>query len=78
MGRGIVHAGRARALCRRAALDAGKTLLVLDTASGDAERLYARLGWQRCGVVPDYALLPGGGFCDTTFFYRKLSQPERL
>ncbi|HXP65383.1 MAG TPA: GNAT family N-acetyltransferase [Steroidobacteraceae bacterium] len=61
-----------------AALDAGKTLLVLDTASGDAERLYARLGWQRCGVVPDYALLPGGGFCDTTFFYRKLSQPERL
>src|SRR5277367_1144631 len=31
-----------------AALDAGKTLLVLDTASGDVERLYARLGWQRC------------------------------
>jgi len=55
-----------------AALDAGKTLLVLDTASGDAERLYARLGWQRCGVIPDYALLPGGGFCDTTFFYRAL------
>jgi GNAT superfamily N-acetyltransferase len=55
-----------------AALQAGKTLLVLDTASGDAERLYARLGWQRCGVVPDYALLPGGGLCDTTFFYRAL------
>jgi GNAT superfamily N-acetyltransferase len=57
-----------------AALNAGKTLLVLDTASGDAERLYAKLGWQRCGVIPDYALLPGGGFCDTTFFYRALGQ----
>jgi GNAT superfamily N-acetyltransferase len=56
------------------ALRAGKTLLVLDTASGDAERLYAKLGWQRCGVIPDYALLPGGGFCDTTFFYRALGQ----
>src|SRR5579872_4439822 len=33
-----------------AALQAGKTLLVLDTASGDAERLYARLGWRRCGI----------------------------
>jgi GNAT superfamily N-acetyltransferase len=57
-----------------AALKAGKTLLVLDTASGAAERLYAKLGWQRCGVIPGYALLPGGGFCDTTFFYRALRQ----
>jgi GNAT superfamily N-acetyltransferase len=55
-----------------AALNAGRTLLVLDTASGDAERLYAKLGWQRCGVIPGYALLPGGGLCDTTFFYRML------
>jgi GNAT superfamily N-acetyltransferase len=52
--------------------DCGKSLLVLDTASGDAERLYAALGWQRCGVIPDYALLPHGGFCATTFFYRTL------
>ncbi len=55
-----------------AALRAGRSLLVLDTASGDAERLYAKLGWQRCGVIPGYALLPGGGLCDTTFFYRTL------
>jgi len=55
-----------------AARQAGKSLLVLDTASGDAERLYARLGWTLVGVVPDYALWPGGGFCDTTVFYRKL------
>ena len=50
----------------------GRTLLVLDTASGDAERLYARGGWQRVGVVPDYAMWPGGGFCDTTFFWKRL------
>jgi GNAT superfamily N-acetyltransferase len=64
------------ASAERCALAAGKTLLVLDTASGDAERLYARLGWQRCGVIPGYALLPQGGYCDTTIFYRTLSGQE--
>jgi GNAT superfamily N-acetyltransferase len=54
------------------ARECGKSLLVLDTASGDAERLYVRLGWQRCGVVPGYALWPRGGLCDTTFYYRTL------
>jgi ribosomal protein S18 acetylase RimI-like enzyme len=49
-----------------------RTLLVLDTASGDAERLYERSGWQRTGVIPDYALWPGGGFCDTTIFWKRL------
>lgn len=52
----------------------GKTLLVLDTITGgDAERLYARLGWQRVGVIPDYALLPHGGLCGTTVYYRQLA-----
>ena len=55
------------------ARECGKSLLVLDTASSDAERLYARLGWQRCGVIPGYALLPHGGLCATTYFYRELS-----
>ena len=55
------------------ARDAGKSVLVLDTVTGgDAERLYARAGWQRAGTVPDYALLPAGGFCATTFYYRQL------
>jgi GNAT superfamily N-acetyltransferase len=58
-----------------AARECGKSLLVLDTASDDAERLYATLGWQRCGVIPGYALLPQGGLCDTTFFYRILAAP---
>jgi GNAT superfamily N-acetyltransferase len=51
---------------------AGKTLLVLDTASDDAERLYERQGWQRFGQVPDYALWPQGGFCAATFYYKAL------
>lgn len=50
----------------------GRTLLVLDTASGDAERLYDRGGWQRTGVIPDYALWPDGGLCDTTIFWKKI------
>ncbi|KQQ32431.1 acetyltransferase [Duganella sp. Leaf126] len=49
-----------------------KTLLVLDTASPGAARLYERLGWQRVGSVPNYALLPDGALCDTTFFYKAL------
>jgi len=53
---------------------AGKTLLVLDTATGsDAERLYERLGWIRVGVIPDYALWPRGGLCATTVYYRRLA-----
>lgn len=52
---------------------AGKTLLVLDTATGsDAERLYQRLGWTRAGVVPGYALWPDGRPCATTYYYREL------
>jgi GNAT superfamily N-acetyltransferase len=50
----------------------GRTLLVLDTAGAEAERLYVRSGWQRVGVVPDYAMWPGGGFCDTVFFWKKI------
>jgi GNAT superfamily N-acetyltransferase len=60
------------AAAEQTARDCGKTLLVLDTASAEAERLYARAGWQRCGSVPGYALLPHGGLCATTFFYREL------
>jgi len=53
---------------------AGKTLLVLDTATGDhAERLYVRLGWTRTGVIPKYAMYPDGTWCDTTIFWKQLS-----
>lgn len=56
-----------------AARESGRTLLVLDTVTGgDAERLYDRLGWQRVGVIPAYALWPDGAVCSTTVFYRQL------
>ena len=48
-------------------------MLVLDTVTGgDAERLYARSGWQAVGVIPDYALWPDGRLCSTTYFYKHL------
>jgi len=56
------------------ARECGRTVLVLDTASDAAERLYERSGWLRVGVIPGYALLPRGGLCDTTVFYRTLGE----
>jgi ribosomal protein S18 acetylase RimI-like enzyme len=51
----------------------GRTLLVLDTVTGDAaERLYTRLGWNRVGVIPGYALYPDGRPCDTTVFWKSI------
>jgi ribosomal protein S18 acetylase RimI-like enzyme len=51
----------------------GRTLLVLDTVTGDAaERLYERLGWTKVGVIPNYALYPDGRPCDTTVFFKQL------
>jgi GNAT superfamily N-acetyltransferase len=57
----------------QAAREAGKSVLVLDTVTGsDGERLYTRLGWQRVGVIPNYALWPQGGLCPTTVFYKQV------
>jgi ribosomal protein S18 acetylase RimI-like enzyme len=54
----------------------GKTLLVLDAVTnGDAARLYERLGWVRVGDVPNFALMPRGETCSTTYYYRNL-EPE--
>ncbi|MFS8114481.1 GNAT family N-acetyltransferase [Rhizobium jaguaris] len=77
----LVHrAARGRGLARllmaaaeHEAAKHGKTLLVLDTATGsEAEAIYPRLGWQRVGVIPDYAMWPEGGLCDTTLFYKRI------
>ena len=68
--------GIAQRLMAQAEVEAraeGKTLLVLDTVTGDnAERLYARLGWTRVGVIPGYALYPDGRPCDTTVFWKAI------
>lgn len=68
--------GLGAALMRAAEAEArrlGRTLLVLDAVTGgDAERLYTRLGWVKVGVIPNYALMPDGGPCATTYFFRDL------
>lgn len=59
------------------ARDAGRTLLVLDTATDEADRLYRRQGWIAAGAIPGYALMPDGRPAATTFFYRVLPAAER-
>ena len=69
--------GAGEALMQAAEAEAramGRRLLVLDTvAGGDAERLYARLGWTKAGVIPDFALTPDGVPCATTVLYKALA-----
>src|SRR5262245_29984147 len=67
IGRALMTAAEAAARAR------GRRLLVLDTALGDnAERLYTRAGWNRVGVIPNYALFPDGSPCDTVVFWKHI------
>lgn len=59
----------------RAARDAGRWLLTLDTATADAERLYERLGWKPAGVIPQYALNPDRTLTHTAFYWKELALP---
>lgn len=55
------------------AYDAGKNVLVLDTATGSgAETFYQRAGWQKVGEIPRYALMPAGELTATSVFYKFL------
>ena len=60
----------------RLEISAGETLewnpLTGAVTGGDAERLYTRAGWQRVGVIPDYALMPDGELCATTMFHKRV------
>lgn len=71
--------GVAAALLKRAeevARTLGRRLLVLDTRQGDdADRLYRRLGWESCGIIPDYALNGDGTSHATHVLYRRLPAP---
>lgn len=54
--------------------DAGLELLVLDTVSDSAAAgLYARLGWQRAGEIPDYARSTTGVLEPTTVFFHRIA-----
>jgi GNAT superfamily N-acetyltransferase len=55
------------------AIELGRWLLTLDTASGSgAEDFYRRRGYVRAGEIPDYALMPDGAFCATALYYKRL------
>lgn len=56
------------------ARDSGKTLLTLDTRTGDtAEPLYTALGFETAGVIPNYCLDVDGQRLDaTTYMYKQL------
>ena len=70
-GQGIAQQLMQRA--EDAARAEGKTVLVLDTVTGDAaEFLYSKIGWTKVGVIPNYALYPDGRPCATTVFYKEL------
>lgn len=61
-----------RALEARAR-ELGRTTLVLDTVTGsEASRVYERTGWQKAGDIPNYALMPEGASCSTTYYFRLL------
>jgi GNAT superfamily N-acetyltransferase len=67
--------GRALMLALEAhAKSLGKTLITLDTRTGDkAETLYASVGFQRAGVIPNYAYDPDGrAKHGTTYMYKEI------
>ena len=78
----IVHSrarrkGIARRLMRALedhAKSLGKTLITLDTRTGDnAEKLYASLGFEPAGIIPNYAYDPDGAKTHaTTYMYKEI------
>lgn len=70
--------GLARALLtalEHRALQAGRTLLVLDTRQGDAaEQFYLRQGYTVAGTIPGYARSANGQLHGSVFFYRLLAE----
>lgn len=71
--RGLGLSRKLMAAVEEEAARRGRTLLVLDTATGsEAEAIYPRFGWERVGVIPDYAMWPQGGYCGTTLFYKRI------
>lgn len=56
----------------------GRTLITLDTRTGDAaEPLYASLGYTAVGTIPGYCVDPAGTRLDaTTIMYKTLAAPS--
>jgi ribosomal protein S18 acetylase RimI-like enzyme len=62
------------AAAEQRARDLGRTLITLDTKTGDsAEPLYQALGFETAGTIPGYCRHPGEpGFDSTTYMYKAL------
>jgi GNAT superfamily N-acetyltransferase len=70
-GRGIGRVLLEAAVERARAM--GLTLLWLSThADTDSDRIYAKLGWTRMGVMPGYAANPDGVVVGNVFYYFEL------
>lgn len=85
VGKMLVHSGmRRQGLGRRllaaaeaAALDAGRTLLILDTETGSpGDLLYRACGWTEAGRVADHSYTTDGRLASATIF-RKALGPHR-
>ncbi len=73
-GQGI--ATRLMQVAETLAIEKGKTLLVLDTASEEgASGLYEKLGFTLTGEIPDFALKPHGGLTGTLIYWKRIGQP---
>ena len=71
--RGIAHALMVEA--ERIALERGRWLLTLDTGTDDgAGPLYEKLGYEKVGVIPEYAFRPQGGLQGTTIYFKRLNE----
>lgn len=83
MAKLLVHPkGRRRGLARelmeeleKVARGEGRTLITLDTRTGDAaEPLYRSMGYQLAGIIPRYACDPAGRQLEpTSILYKDLS-----
>jgi ribosomal protein S18 acetylase RimI-like enzyme len=72
-GRGIASALMHE--LERLAIERGRTLLVLDTATIDgASRLYERHGFTLAGEIPDYALTPFGELTGTKLYWKRIGR----
>lgn len=73
--RGNGVATRLMAAAESLAVEKGRTLLVLDTATEEgASGLYERLGFTLAGEIPDFALKPHGGLTGTLIYWKRIGQ----
>jgi ribosomal protein S18 acetylase RimI-like enzyme len=75
-GRGVGK--RLMQAAERLAVEKGRTLLVLDTATEEgASGLYEKLGFTLAGEIPDFALKPHGGLTGTLIYWKRIGATSR-